>query len=383
VSEQITTPGEVINLQLKERKLRQKHLAQELGIDAATLNKWIKGEDRVPREYFAPAAACLGMSDQQVARLHILADIQKWQDRLQHAATKSGFRKFGIIPDSLGEYVQELATALARIDAEQDAATSYEQALAKQLNSGRIVLESIGSALDAPDDTLIFSGENIAPHLRYPSNYHVSWILAVRDDRLKGGNALAENVHRLIETAADYPETGKFLGRLARQHARHIAVRYGPDREEAPYARGLRQSEDVQEQRMVLMARALRTGATERDWSSLLDRLDKDDGFRHALAVFDTSHYDGERVGGDGWQPKPTVIRSTILRSLAGLDDSDEHMRALALCRLDILLSIATPDMIRDVVIAAKTDDILGRMADKSNHSAIGTLNVIRNANKS
>lgn len=377
------TPARWLRDKFTGAGLSQKLVAEELGIGAPQLNRWLKegaGAEGVPSKYVPLLANALSLLPHERATFQTLCAIEDWTDALNSTASEKSFVKFGIPGRELSRILLSHVDRLSEIDFTQDASVGHENIYLDHISSCVAATKTVSYNVFSQSDAL-FSISNVRRHIKYPINYYMGILMMLDDRQIMGGDKFSMALRLAVQNASDFPHADKFLGRLARQHARHMQSRYSPTPAPIAYPKKLANSDDIQDQRMVMFGLALSPHASSQDWATLHDRY-SDEQFQRAAALFDAAHYDNMHLSDDGWPEKPDRIHRTVLRIMSGLDNSDPHLREFSAKRLQALLGMTTQDMIVDPAIATRVQHVLETRDDTISGMAKSTLEIIHRKNK-
>jgi hypothetical protein len=304
----------------------------------------LSSKEPVPVEFFRPITAELGLPDSEVSNLLWLHTIQEWRKRLVALARAKALRPYRPVTDRLAGYLLELIDRLAMVD-EQFYGCAEETYL-QHLMAAHFALTSVVEALKPEQEHMVFRQDNVARHVRYPTNYYMAALMNLSDDVVAGGTAFGEEVQRLVNDVIECQDGRRFLEKLSRQHGHHMNARFGRVDRDPEQPASLLCSGDIHDRRMYLIGRALREGAADSDWHNLFDAMRRED-FQQAVLAFDTSHYGDVLVDRDGWMPHPGAISQTALRYMVGFIAPDPRIRSFAAMRMKVLIEHSAPSMLR------------------------------------
>jgi plasmid maintenance system antidote protein VapI len=346
MNDHFPTVGDRLKELIAARGISHAQLAQAIGVDRPRLSKWLNAKEAITAEYLDLIVQHLGGNAHVLADLRTLADLSEWRRRIHQTSSSRAFKRYGSATESLASYFIRLSQELAEAESHIDRSISKERLNVKHLAAANAALLSVASAIEG-DEGLVFTPDNIAAHLRFPTNYYMAALLSLSDKHFAGGSSLGEDTQRLVDHVVDVTKGWSFMERIIRQHAHHVNARYSPGAADRSDLKVLPRSKDVHDRRLVLIGRALHVDSSEGHWSPLFDALSEPE-FQAAVVAFDTCHYGDNWLARDGIRPRPTEIRRTALRYFSGLASPDPNQQLFAARKLLILLDNATPAMVRE-----------------------------------
>lgn len=341
----VKSPNEWLADAVRRHRLSQRSLARSLGTDVSRFNRWVHGDEQIPRAYLAELAQHFPPAD--ITYLLRLKDCEDFSDQLHRRAAALS-EAAGLGPYPARSLLRQIHNLVIQ-EHPSDSSGRVDAVLRHLIDATGAVL-TVQRVADVGFHEPLLMAPTVA-RFRYPMNHFIGTLIDL-DEFVPAKAPEAKNVERFRErllgdlrgTATATPQRNRW-NELARQFSVHVLARHGYEADRARVKELLASKGGSADPllRRISFTGIILGGSDTEAMDRFLRALQQDAALDRVNLFFNAFHYGDATFTVEGSLPSPAKsFRRTVPHVLRHLEQPERYASIQSVEAWTLLQILAT-----------------------------------------
>jgi hypothetical protein len=341
----VESPNEWLADAVRRHQLSQRSLARSLGTDVSRFNRWVHGDEQIPRAYLAELAQHFPPTD--IAHVLKLKDCEDFSDQLHRRAAALS-NTAGLGPYPVHALLRQIENLVSR-EHPSDSSSRVDAVLSHLVDATGAVL-TVQRAVDVSFREPLLLPPSVM-RFRYPMNHFIGTFIDLDEfvpAKAREAKRVEEFRERLLDDlramASAKPHRNRWK-ELARQFSVHVLARHGSaaDREHVTELLQMQGTSVDPLLQRISFTGVILGGADADTMNRFLRALQKDRSLDRVNLFFNAFHYGDATFAADGSLPRLTKsFRHTVPHVLRHLEQPERYASIQSVEAWTLLQILAT-----------------------------------------